>query len=182
MAIDFEYIEGEEIELEEKGSLVPAGKYNVTVVDAEVGTFAEGPDKPNGGRPSLKLQFQDVDGRIGKMRIFANIGLFGRWAATAKNPKGSDNFGLFNFLAALNIQEGETLAQANKRMRKDFKDRKPGLLPDPEELLGVPLVAVVTVKNGNNNVSFLPAGSPTGYDGASSGGTSNADLDDLEEL
>ena len=178
MGIKFERAKDEVVELEERNSLIPAGTYNATIFDAELGEFATGPDKPNGGRPSLKLQLVDADGGLGKSRMFVNLGLFSQWAPSAKNPKGSDNFGLFNFLAALLIKDGENMAQANRRVRKEFAEDPNFELPDIEDLLGTPIGVKVTIKGGNNNYSFLPAGTVK----ATGGGKSTANLDELEEL
>lgn len=108
---------------------LPAGSYAVTVQSAEVGEYKKG---GNADRPLVKVQFKVLDGQVGaNRRIFQQVGIFEKWAPTAKNPDGSDNFTFFGFFAAVT---GKT----EKEFRAWFDETDDAFqeLPSPSELEG----------------------------------------------
>lgn len=70
-------------------NLVPDGNYDVTIFSAKYSEY--GANGANAGRPMIQLQYRISDGPQKNRRIFENVGLFGKWAPTAKNPDGFPN-------------------------------------------------------------------------------------------
>lgn len=128
-----------------------AGNYQVTIYDAEFKDF--GPNSANAGRPGVNYQFRISDGQTGaNRRVFQQIGLFPRWAPSAKSPDGADNFLFFGFFAALlgksekdfrvEVREAvESAAKAGNSAKTELP------IPDPVAVLGKPLTLVLGIEN-----------------------------------
>lgn len=108
---------------------LPAGKYAVSIYEASTGEYKRG---GNIGKEFLKIQFKVLDGQPGaNRRLFENIGLFDRWAPTAKNPDGSDNFTFFGFFAAVTGKTEKEFRQWFDATEDPFAE-----LPSPTQLEG----------------------------------------------
>lgn len=119
---------------------LPAGPYAVSIFDAEVEEY--GPKTANKGRNFLKVQFRIDDGQDNaNRRLFENIPLFTTWAATKKNPEGSDAFTFYAFFSAV-------LGKKDKEFRDEVRDAIAAgkfTVPEPNEILGKKLTVNVKI-------------------------------------
>lgn len=115
-----------------------AGPVVLSVYEVKQGEYKNG---GNAGRPHARIQFKVTEGQKGaNKRLFQTIGVFEKWAPTAKNPDGFDNFTFFNFFAAVT-------GKAEKAFREWFKETAEpfGELPGPGELEGRKVVGVLKI-------------------------------------
>lgn len=113
---------------------LPAGKYGTTVFNVEAKEY--GPNTNNAGREAWNIQFRISEGQTGtNRRVFQMIGLFPSWAATDKNPDGSDNFLFYQFFSAI---QGKTEKEFRAEVKevKEGKGKKTLSLPDAVQALG----------------------------------------------
>lgn len=114
------------------------GKYAATVFQVDDKEF--GPKSNNAGRPAWNIQFRISDGQTGaNRRVFQLVGLFPSWAATDKNPDGSDNFLFYQFFAAVQ-GKSEKEFRAEVKEVAEGKGKKTLTLPDAVQALGTEVV------------------------------------------
>lgn len=120
-----------EVQENSRFKALPAGKYVVSVFDAEIGKY--GPKSANADKPNLKVQFRIEDGQEGaNRRQFETIPLFDTWASGKEAVP---------FLAFFGAVQGKSI----KEFRQEIADARAGKgkfsVPSPTELLGRKIVA-----------------------------------------
>ena len=138
MGYDIDVPEGTKIGSGGSFAPLPAGKYQATIVDAEVGEFKS--TSKNAGRKNLNIQFRIMDVQFGaNRRLFQTVGLFPNWNPTDKNPDGADNWYFFQlFSAAQGKKEKDFRNEYREAVEKGAAALKKihSALPSPEELTG----------------------------------------------
>jgi len=111
---------------------VPAGTYDFTVFEYELGDYASDSTSRYAGEKALKMQLRISDGQPqANRRLFPKIGLFPRYLPSDKNPQGAVNEDLFTFfqkamgwslddikgfVVAAKAGDGQTIAQYLRRI------------------------------------------------------------------
>lgn len=118
---------------------IPAGKYNVYIFEVTQREFSE--TSNNAGSSYYNIQLKVADGQPhANRRIFQMVGLVPKWAPTAKNPNGSNNWLYFQlYAAAKGISEVEARKLNNEQGGLDY--------PDPEDLEGLLIEATIGIEN-----------------------------------
>lgn len=125
------------------------GKYAATVFQVDDKEF--GPKSNNAGRPAWNIQFRISDGQTGaNRRVFQLVGLFPSWAATDKNPEGSDNFLFYQFFAAIQ-GKSEKEFRAEVKEVAEGKGKKTLSLPDAVQALGTEVVLDLGIETDSWN-------------------------------
>lgn len=107
---------------------IPAGVYNVTVVEAEAAEIKNG---NNAGVTGVRMQFRISDGQPNaNRRLFNTVWDVDRWAPKDGKKEGAVNFQFFQFYKALGVEFPE-VGEAD--------------LPEIEELGGEPLAVKIKI-------------------------------------
>lgn len=108
-----------------------AGTYGVTIFDVKKGEIAAG--KRNAGAMQYNVQFKVLDGQPGaNRRHFETITFAPSWPEFGDKPE-ADNFGLFNFLAAV---QGRKSSEVRAEWDAATKGDGEVTIPSASELLG----------------------------------------------
>lgn len=97
---------------------LPAGNYNVTLYEAEVKPFTNKTDSPYAGLKALAVTLKVADGDYAGRQIWDRVGLFPKYAPSAKNPQGALNRNFFAlFQKSLGIDD-DTFRSIAQRIAK----------------------------------------------------------------
>lgn len=128
-----------------KSNLIPTGKYNFQIIDAEQDTY--GPNSKNKGKPYLNLTLRVADGDFaGRQLKFVGVPLFLKWNNEKKTPTS-----FLDFFTSITDDEGARAYAERNPETDEFEISGEFEVPEEGELLEKFVVARVRIEDNEYN-------------------------------